>query len=582
MLGRVSLVEALSTPAPDRRARSNRASADPTISERTPAPAAAQLLGRVPEWWEHRAAAAGLSGRWLDVSWAVEAEVPGWLIAPDLGAEPLRAPPEQVGQLYVEGLDDSERSQHGRHYTPPALAAELWVMTKQAMGWKSPQPQVLPGLVRDPACGAGALLLPVLREHLVAAAKVDAPLALAAVPNFISGTDNDDGAVWLANVLLASEMLPVLGKTSGARRRPLPGLVRLGDGLAPPDVKPLVTIMNPPYGRVKLEVAERERFAATLRGHANLYGLFIAAALEATDPNQGAIAALVPTSFLAGRYFEPLRAALAKQATLRAIGFVAERKGSFSGVLQETCLATFTRKNAKRVRITSINGETSEVASVASPRSSSPWLLPRRTDDAPVAAAAIAMPLSLSSAGWKVSTGPLVWNRRKDDLGPAAGSGRVPVVWAADIDGGVIHRDPIRDSMRYLALRPSDESVMVLDHPAVVIQRTTAPEQTWRLVSASLTDDVLRKWGGRVVVENHVNVVRPVVNDPLIDVSTLARLFETSTIDRVVRCFSGSVAVSAYELEALPLPDAETLKGWAELEGAGFEEAVARAYRPAP
>jgi adenine-specific DNA-methyltransferase len=190
------------------------------------------------------------------------------------------------------------------------------------------------------------------------------------------------------------------------------------------------------------------------------------------------------------------------------------------------------------------------------------------------------MPLTLASAGWKVSTGPLVWNRRKADLGPKAGRGRLPVLWAADIDGGVIHRDPVRDSMRYLALRPSDESSMVLTDPAVLIQRTTAPEQTRRLVSASLTDNILRKWGNRVVVENHVNVVRPVAADPLIDVDTLARLLKTPTIDRVLRCLSGSVAVSAYELEALPLPDAETLTGWTQLEDAGFERAVARAYRP--
>ena len=71
-------------------------------------------------------------------------------------------------------------------------------MTKRAMGWKRPQP--LDGFVLDPACGAGALLLPVLRDHLGAAARVDAQLALRALPNFIAGIDNDPAAVWLANV----------------------------------------------------------------------------------------------------------------------------------------------------------------------------------------------------------------------------------------------------------------------------------------------------------------------------------------------------------------------------------------------
>lgn len=43
---------------------------------------------------------------------------------------------------------------------------------------------------------------------------------------------------------------------------------------------------------------------------------------------------------------------------------------------------------------------------------------------------------------------------------------------------------------------------------------------------------------------------------------------------------SGSVAVSAYELESLPLPDAAALRDWAELDSAQFDAAVAAAYRP--
>jgi adenine-specific DNA-methyltransferase len=534
------------------------------------------VLDGLPSWWADRAQAAGLAGRWSDLTYALDAASPGF-IGSASGAL-LEGSAEEIGQRYVSALDPVDRAQNGRHYTPAPLAAELWAMAGRALGRR--RPGVLDGLVRDPACGAGSLLLPALREHLGAAAQVDARGALMGLPDFVAGVDNDPGAVWLANVLLAAQMLPILARTERAKRRPLPALVTVGDGLAAPGKEVLVTIMNPPYGRVRLAPDERARFTATLFGHANLYGLFLAAGLEAVDSKRGVLAALVPTSFLAGRYYEPLRAALATQVGMCEVAFVADRNGSFGGVLQETCLAIFTRKRSKRVVIASINRQRADVATVPVPRRATPWLLPRQSDDAPVAAAALEMPLTLRSAGWKVSTGPLVWNRRRADLGREAGPGRLPVLWGADIDGGFVHRDRARDAMRYLKTRESGEGFALVDEPVVLVQRTTAPEQPRRLVVAPLTAELLAKWGGEIVVENHVNILRPVAGSTEMSVESLARLLGTRTVDRVLRCVSGSVAISAYELEALPLPDAQTLRVWAELDSEQLEQAVARVYRP--
>ncbi|WP_155729137.1 Eco57I restriction-modification methylase domain-containing protein [Mycobacterium avium] len=535
-----------------------------------------EILGGVPGWWAQRAQAAGLSGKWLDVTQVISGAVaPDHLPATSID---LQGSAEQLGEQYVAALPVQDRSDHGRHYTPMPLAAELWEKAKRALGWKRPQP--LPGLVRDPACGAGALLLPVLREHLGAAARTDPQLALAALPNLIEGIDNDPNAVWLANVLLAAEMLPILAITPRARRRPLPALARVGDGLAEQQERALVSLMNPPYGRVKLATGERQRFADYLYGHANLYGLFMAAGLESLEP-AGVLAALVPTSFLSGRYFEAQRAAFAAKAPLREVGFVVDRAGVFNGVLQETCLATFSPRRSRRVAINTVNGTIIEVARVATPKSSGPWVLPRRADDALAAAAAIRMPMTLATAGWKASTGPLVWNRRKADItADHPGDGAAPILWAADIDGGVIHRDRVRDSQRYLKLRGTDWAVMTLDEPAVLVQRTTAPEQSRRLVPAELTKRILDEWGGAVVVENHVNVLRPTTDSPAISYATLTRVLATQTLDRVMRSLSGSVAVSAYELAAIPLPSVDVLRTWDELTGDALEQAVKDAYRP--
>jgi adenine-specific DNA-methyltransferase len=57
-----------------------------------------------------------------------------------------------------------------------------------------------------------------------------------------------------------------------------------------------------------------------------------------------------------------------------------------------------------------------------------------------------------------------------------------------------------------------------------------------------------------VVVENHLNMIRPLDGAPKVSPAAVAALLNTQIVDHAFRCISGSVAVSAFELEALPLP----------------------------
>ena len=51
-----------------------------------------------------------------------------------------------------------------------------------------------------------------------------------------------------------------------------------------------------------------------------------------------------------------------------------------------------------------------------------------------------------------------------------------------------------------------------------------------------------------------VNVMRPLDGVERVPTAVLLALLNSDFVDQVFRCISGSVAVSAYELEALPLP----------------------------
>ncbi|MGH3752867.1 MAG: Eco57I restriction-modification methylase domain-containing protein [Pseudonocardiaceae bacterium] len=540
------------------------------------------VLAAVPAWWARRAADAGLSGACLDVAHAVATDAPIDPAAlPTAGhrVDVLDATPEQVGDAYVTALDRAVRSDTGRHYTPPLLATALWEQAQATAGGQ------VDGLVLDPACGAGALLLPPLRSWLSTCNAAQPELVLAGVATAVAGRDLDEAAVWLGNVVLASVLLPWWAQVPPDRRRPLPALLHVGDGLEAHGPRAAAIVMNPPYGRIRLDQQERARWSHAVYGHANRYGLFMAAG--ATQLRQGGVlAALVPAGWLGGSYFQRLRAHLAAEAPLHRVAYVRERADVFStGVLQETLLATFVRGEQPRdvrCEAVAVNGHSTRVPiGTARPPAipDLPWPLPRDASDVPLVRRAASLRARLSDYGWKASTGPLVWNRAKDRISAHPRKGSVEIVWAADLDGGRPRRTRVREPQRWLHLRPGDDRTLVLDHPAVLVQRTTAPEQPRRLVAAELDAACLAQWGGRVVVENHLNVLTCRDPESPLTARLVVALLASAAFDRLYRCLTGSVAVSAYELAAMPLPDHSALRSWALLDGVRLAREIEDYYR---
>jgi adenine-specific DNA-methyltransferase len=135
----------------------------------------------------------------------------------------------------------------------------------------------------------------------------------------------------------------------------------------------------------------------------------------------------------------------------------------------------------------------------------------------------------------------------------------VPVLWAESVtaDGHFLLRCEKRNHRPFLRLRDGDDW-LVVRRPCVLLQRTTAREQARRLIAAELPAALLEKHGG-VTVENHLNMLIPIQRQPKIPLAVLAAFLNSDFADRAFRCLSGSVAVSAYELEHLPLPDADDL-----------------------
>jgi adenine-specific DNA-methyltransferase len=463
-----------------------------------------------------------------------------------------------ITSLYPALLSGRERSELGAFYTPAALTTRLLDQaTELGVDWARAR-------VMDPAAGGGAFLMSVAIRMREAMTNCEPTFICSQIGSRLLGLEIDSHAASIAQWAL--EIL--LSDLTAAGKRTLPQIVRVCDTL---DVEPEETfdlvVGNPPYGRISLTPEQRRRYERSLYGHANLYGVFTDIALRWTRPN-GSIAYLTPTSFLAGQYYGALRKLLAKEAPPVAIDFVHARRGVFEDVQQETMLAVY-RKGAKgcraQIHYLHVNGErdvsVAKNGTVGLPADPAmPWLAPRDSKHSALISHVESMSARLADWGYSVSTGPLVWNRFKTQLrNKLIGHDVHPLVWAEAVTAGgqFIFRAQKRNHAPYFKLESGDGWLLV-EQPCVLVQRTTAKEQVRRLIAAELPEQFIRKHRG-VVVENHLNMIRA-NSVPKVSAAVVAAIVNSQVVDQIFRCMNGSVAVSAFELEALPLPDISELK----------------------
>ena len=497
-----------------------------------------------------------------------------------------------LGCIYTSALPSEFRAKYGVFYTPPEIVRHTLDMAERSgTDWRHAR-------CLDPSAGGGAFLVEMIRRIRKALAGTDPAFILSQIAARVRGYDLDPFGAWLAQTAVHFAMHDL--ETTAGRR--LPTIVHVRDSL---DVRPedlgifdLVS-SNVPFGRVTLPPERRAFYARSTYGHANLYGLFTDAGLHYAT-KRGVVAYVMPTSMLSGLYYKSLRALLAKAAPPHEITFVTERSGIFEDALQETMLVTFRkglRTRGGTVRFVTIDargpfmpgdacGEgTITVAgrfSLPVDRNA-PWLLARTADQAGLAAHLRGMKYRLASYGYGVSTGPLVWNRHKPQFRQEREAGALPVIWAEAVtsDGRFIWRADRRNHKPWFAPNPLKDDWLIVNHACVLLQRTTAKEQDRRLIAAELPGNFVAKHGG-VIIENHLNMIRAPAN-PALAPAVIAAVLNSRAADAAFRCISGSVAVSAFELEALPLPAPSTMCKIARLLKqhaaiADIEVAVASAY----
>jgi adenine-specific DNA-methyltransferase len=487
-----------------------------------------------------------------------------------------------LGSIYSSMLPQETRSKDGVFYTPPTLVARLLNhITHHGFDWGR-------GRVLDPACGNGVFLVAVAQQMLAKREALPPDERLASIAIDLCGWELDPFAAWMAHICVE---VAILDLAILANRR-LSCIISVRDSLASDPLAQFSLIVgNPPYGKVSLPPCLRKRYARSVFGHANLYGLFTDLAVQVAIPG-GLIAFVTPTSFLGGAYFKSLREVLVTNAPPVRIDFVEARGGVFDNVLQETVLAVFSKDSiAPDIEVyhctdCSLPPGDELVARVPAPAGTNPWVLPRTGEQASLLVSIALMTGRLADYGLSVSTGPLVWNRHKTQLHSTAREGALPIVWAESlsIDGFKLKSDQRNHASHIDVL--SGQEHLISRIPMILLQRTTSKEQSRRLVCGLLPQRTIDMHGG-VVVENHVNIIRHRTSEELVSLEAVALLLSSRVVDSVFRCISGSVAVSAYELNTLPVPPVEDIRNLSALIATGASKEcldvfIAMLYGSAP
>ncbi len=492
-------------------------------------------------------------------------------LAADLGASIASFSQEEagylIGTIYTALLPPDLRTRLGAYYTPPCLVSRLMDQAEAAgFDWAD-------GSALDPACGGGAFLAPLALRMVQAMDKAEPAFILASLSHRLRGFEIDPFAAWMSQTLLEIALMPL----ANAAGKPVPRLALTVDSLRhEPERTFSLVIGNPPYGRLTLDTDTRAKFARSLYGHANLYGVFTDQAIRWTQEG-GVFAFLTPTSFLGGQYFKALRRLILDEAPPFSLEFVSDREGVFDDVLQETLLAVY-RKGVstagppfvaalrpKGLRVLEIE----TLGPVRLPEhGEEAWLLPRNRAQASLLGNLCRMPTRMKDLDYSVSTGPLVWNRHRKQLREKGGAANVyPIIWAESVrpDGFEFSHERT-NHVPFIRIEKGQEW-LVFDQPCVLCQRTTAKEQGRRLAAAVLPESFLRLHGC-VVVENHLNMVIA-GEKAVVSPETISILLNSNAADLAFRCISGSVAVSAYELNALPLPSVHQMRSLDQLVRAG-------------
>jgi adenine-specific DNA-methyltransferase len=288
------------------------------------------------------------------------------------------------------------------------------------------------------------------------------------------------------------------------------------------DKKYKFVVGNPPYFEMvaKDHPDLMKQYKDVISGRANIYSMFIKLGIDLLEDN-GYLSYVVPTSMLNGAYFSKLREYIIQRCSI--VDIIIKDDGHFDDALQNVMILVLKKCPNDGRFIFSHNGIT-----IFTPE----WEYLKKV---------FSQCDTLSSLGFKVKTGTIVWNQRKKDLSDNPQD--TLLIWSDNItEQGIDYNAHTitEGSGKFQYIKNIDKTE---NPPVILVNRITGVGAKACLRACFL--NTRRPF----VCENHVNVISG-TNDSM-NLESLLKHIQSPQAIEVMRKITGNTQVSKTELEKL-------------------------------
>jgi hypothetical protein len=327
-----------------------------------------------------------------------------------------------------------------------------------------------------------------------------------------------------------------------------------------------VIVGNPPYRPLSKEEDKKlkKTYGHIMRWNTNLYPIFLERSLEFLK-KEGILSVIIPTSLYTSRNYEKVRHRITQTGRVSGIVWLANRKGVFHDVLQEISVMTLAcgrpSKNRKTlVRSLQKGFESNFSIYIPARQGKAAWAIPKTRKQAELLHTIEKVPFRMADYGFRVRVGHLVWNRdnrKRYDRCPSGSKekGIYPIIWPFHItsNGEFSFVRPPGNKKECFVKMDKGAGAVVCE-PSVVMKRTRPSDFDNFLLCCVVPDTFMNKYGG-FVGENHVIILEKRPETNTFAPELLCQVLNSEPVNLAYRCFSGTISISRYGLENLPLPD---------------------------
>lgn len=342
---------------------------------------------------------------------------------------------------------------------------------------------------------------------------------------------------------------------------------RMIGGSAEPKKYDLV-IGNPPYMKISKDAPEAIAMQEVCYGAPNLYFIFASMGLFNLCEN-GEMVYIIPRSWTSGAYFKRFREYFLKEGKLEHIHLFISRSKVFDkeSVLQETIIIKVRKKaeEPESITITSSksNVDFDEMTSLKVPYdlvvSGLNYYVYLVTDEneVEVLKRLHKFDKTLPEIGIKMKTGLTVDFRNREILRDEIEEGAIPLFYSQHIKQGKV-QFPIHKEHEYLV---TEQSGLIQDNKNYLfVKRFTAKEESRRLQCGVYLAKEFPQYK-KISTQNKINFLDGVLTEMSeCLVYGLYVLFNSTLYDKYYRILNGSTQVNSTEINAMPVPDLESIK----------------------